>query len=292
MKTSLIALVTILILGLGIFILRAGPPSMETTPHSIGQPSNSGSSQQQSQNAPEVSQLTTSTHSIDWVSVSPSSVAVGAGSAVMVTAQITDPAVIRSSVNLILISPTGTAQIIGTLNDNGVNGDAVAGDNVFTIRASFAQYQVGTVNFRISAAFSGSLLRTQSGLFSINILPAVQTAGWVTLTDSQQLFSVQVPSTWGLIMLESPGDDPSTIKNVHFELPDGTIVFTIGVFPTSSWADITSGESAGPEPTYLGQNSNYVFGESGRQVPLSDESVSDAELSQTLPVVFGTFKAL
>lgn len=192
--------------------------------------------------------------------------------------------------NLLYVSPTGTAQTIGVLNDNGLSGDAVAGDNIFTIVSSFAQYPAGTVNLRISAAFSGSLLRLQTGLFQLNVLPPVATAGWVTLTDSKRLFSVQVPSTWGLVVAEAPGDDPGTLKNVHFEFPDGTIVFTISIHPTSSLDTLQNGD--GPQPVFLGQSSQYVFGESDTQVVIGNEPISMAEIAQTLSQIMATFRIL
>ncbi len=232
----------------------------------------------------------TTSHTIDWASISPSSITSGAGTPVTITTQISDPAVIRNSVNLLYVSSSGTSQIIGSLNDNGVNGDAVAGDNIFTTVTSFAQYPVGTLNLRISAAFRGSLLRTQTGVFELNVLPATSTTNWVTLTDSQRLFSVQVPSAWGLVVAETPGDDPGTLKNVHFQFPDGTIVFTISVDPTSSLDAIQNG--VGPQPIFLGETGQYVFGASEMQVAIDGEVVSGEEIFQTLPQILATFKPL
>jgi hypothetical protein len=232
----------------------------------------------------------TTTHNIDWVSISPSTMSSGAGTPVTITAQISDPAVIRNSINLIFVSSTGTPQIIGTLNDNGVNGDATANDNIFTIVMPFARYPSGTVDLRISAAFTGSLTRAQSGLFELNIVPPVATSTWTTLTDSQQLLSIQVPSAWNLVVSESPGDDPGTIKNVHFEFPDGTIVFTISVDSTSSLDALQNGD--GPQPVFLGQSGQYVFGETDPQSVIGNESISMTEIAQTLPQIMATFTIL
>jgi hypothetical protein len=64
--------------------------------------------------------------------------------------------------------------IIGILHDDGLNGDAVAGDNVYTITTTIFENTPGTVNFRVSAGFKGSLLRSYSPLlpFQISGTPA------------------------------------------------------------------------------------------------------------------------
>jgi hypothetical protein len=184
------------------------------------------------------------------------------------------------------------AKIIATLNNDGIDGDVVAGDNIFTAAGSFTQYPVGTVELRISAAFSGSLVRTQTGPFQLEIEPAADLSGWTTLMDSQRLFSIKAPATWGLVLDETPGDDPGTLKNVDFEFPDGTIVFRISVNTISSWDAMQSGYSQGPVPVFLSRNNQYVFGQAGTQVPIIGEPISAEELSKTLPQVLATFNVL
>src|ERR1039458_1109768 len=286
MKTLIFAIGIAIVVSLGAVWLFATPGQTPSSHFELPADSTSPASSSASSSnllSASTSTAATPTHSIDWVSIAPPSIASGSGEPVIITAEISDPAVIRNSVNLLYVSPTGTPQVIGALNDNGLNGDAVAAANIFTIVTSFAQYPVGTVNLRISAAFMGSLLRTQTGIFQLNVLPPVATSGWVTVTDSQRLFSIQAPSTWGLIATETPGDDPGTLKYVNIEFPDGTIVFTISVNTTSSWAAMQSGYSQGPVPVFIGKNSQYVFGQSGTQVPIIDEPVSAAEIAQTLP---------
>jgi hypothetical protein len=229
-------------------------------------------------------------HSIDWVSLSPSSIASGSSNPVVITAQITDPAVIRNSVNLIYISPTGTPVITGTLNDSGLDGDAIADDNIFTIIPSLTTYPTGTINFRISAAFAGSLARVQTGTFTLNVLAPVSTSGWTTMSDSQKLFSIQIPSAWNLVVVETPGDDVGNVKNVHFEFPDGTIVFTVNVFTASSVAGLENGD--GPIPIFLGQGGQYAFGLTKMQISIDGEIASMDEIVQDLPQILATFKVL
>jgi len=226
---------------------------------------------------------------MDWVSITPPVLAYGASNPVVVTAQITDEALIRSSLNLLYVPKNGTPQIIGPLNDDGVNGDLVAGDRIFTIvSSSLAHLPIGLDNLAISAAFAGTLVRTQSAL-SIDIVPQAQTSGWLSMSDSQNVFSIKLPSTWNLKTTESAGDAPGEIKDVDFEFPDGTSVFSISVYTPGAWASLQSQD--GPLPAYLGQNSKYVFGESDHQDPITGQSVTEDVILQLMPQVMATFKA-
>jgi hypothetical protein len=75
-------------------------------------------------------------HNIDWLSMTPPQISGGSSNPVVITAQISDPAVIRNSVNLLYVPATGAPQVIGTLHDDGLNGDATADDNIFTFSTS------------------------------------------------------------------------------------------------------------------------------------------------------------
>ena len=66
--------------------------------------------------------------------VSPSSTPVGVGINAAFAAQITDPALIQGSVNLLKYDALGRSSIMGAMRDDGLEGDAVAGDRMFTLR--------------------------------------------------------------------------------------------------------------------------------------------------------------
>jgi hypothetical protein len=238
--------------------------------------------------SPSVSPATSTSHSIDSVSITPPSIVAGSQTPVVITAQISDSAVIRNSVQLLDVLPTGSTQTIGTLNDNGQNGDLIPDDNIFTITASFAAFPVGVLNLRISAAFSGALLRTQAGPFQLTIEPPISTSTWITLTDAQHLFSIKVPAEWGITVSETAGDSIGAVKVINFEFPDGTIAFSIEVYTTQVWSAIQTSDG-GPVPALLGQSGQYVFGESQPQEALNGESISQDELAMDLPDVFATF---
>ena len=92
------------------------------------------------------------------VGVTPATVPVGVGTPVTVTAGITDPAVIATGVQLQRYDSQGrVVGVLGLLSDDGLNGDAVAGDRTFTGRPTVYELAPGTVTLRVSAAFQGRI---------------------------------------------------------------------------------------------------------------------------------------
>jgi len=100
---------------------------------------------------------------IGTTAVTPNGVAVGTATTVTVTALITDPSVIPSSVVLQSLDSRGRViATLGNFHDDGLNGDAVAGDNIYTIQTPVYQTTPGSLTLRVSAGFKGSLLRSFS----------------------------------------------------------------------------------------------------------------------------------
>src|SRR5437016_3941497 len=68
----------------------------------------------------------------------PPAIPIGTQTLVTVTASIPDPSLIPDSVNLLRINPNGvTPTILGSLHDDGKNGDLLAGDQLYTIQVLF-----------------------------------------------------------------------------------------------------------------------------------------------------------
>ncbi|WP_374692545.1 PKD domain-containing protein [Accumulibacter sp.] len=115
--------------------------------------------------------------SVGAVQLAPTSIAAGVQTTVRVTAVIGDPTVLPSSVNLQRLNDAGApVAILGTLRDDGVNGDAVAGDQIYTL--DFVVSETAPLRLRVSAGFKGMLRR----LFSAEMLlqinrPPVADAG-------------------------------------------------------------------------------------------------------------------
>jgi hypothetical protein len=107
---------------------------------------------------------------IGAVAANPAYIVVNTPTQVVFTAQITDPSLI--SANLLRTDANGKAiATMGVMRDDGANGDAKAGDKVFSYRVALNQPSVGQVHYRVSAAFKGVLQRVLSGVIPVTIDP-------------------------------------------------------------------------------------------------------------------------
>jgi hypothetical protein len=110
--------------------------------------------------------------SIGAVAANPSYVVINTPTPVIITAQISDPALIANGVTLLKVDSAGkTLATIGVMRDDGANGDAVAGDKTFSYKASVNEPAVKQVYYRVSAAFKGVLQRSLSSVVVLSIDP-------------------------------------------------------------------------------------------------------------------------
>jgi hypothetical protein len=102
----------------------------------------------------------------------PAYVVVNTPTQVLFTVQITDPNVQASGVNLLKVDAFGkTLSIVGVMRDDGANGDVQAGDKVFSSRTIVSGAIVGSLFYRVSAPFKGTLQRVLSPLAEIKLDP-------------------------------------------------------------------------------------------------------------------------
>lgn len=99
----------------------------------------------------------------------PSSLSTNTPTSVLVTVAIADPALIPASVGLVRIGGDGRPVILGAMHDDGQNGDAVAGDHVYTLLVQFNEPAAGQINLQVSAAFHGRLKRVLSDVVPVNV---------------------------------------------------------------------------------------------------------------------------
>jgi hypothetical protein len=105
---------------------------------------------------------------VGTTTATPTTVPVGVGTVVTVVSAVSDPSLIVPSVNLQRLDAAGRViAILGTLVDDGSGGDATAGDGLFTIRTTIFETVAGPVRLRVSAAFSGKLLRAFSAPLTV-----------------------------------------------------------------------------------------------------------------------------
>ena len=107
---------------------------------------------------------------IGMPSVIPSFIATNTPTMVTIVVTISDPSVISDSVSLVRL-PMGGEQpsVLGKFHDDGKNGDATAGDRVYTIQVTFNEPKRGQIPLQVSAAFRGSLKRVMSSVTTVSI---------------------------------------------------------------------------------------------------------------------------
>ncbi|MCC7007893.1 MAG: hypothetical protein IT184_03680 [Acidobacteria bacterium] len=109
---------------------------------------------------------------IDAVSVNPAYIVINTPTTVVFTAKITDPSLQPTGLNLLQTDAGGkTLSTVGVMNDTGTNGDAVAGDKIFSRSVSLNQAGVGQLYYRVSAPFKGVLARTLSPVMTVTVDP-------------------------------------------------------------------------------------------------------------------------
>lgn len=146
---------------------------------------------------------------IGATSVSPASTPAGIPQVVTVTSVITDSSVIPDSVNLQRLDESGrVVAVIGALHDDGLNGDAVAGDKLFSIATTVLENATGTVRYRVSAGFLGSLLRVFSAPVSVSI---TGTATGISITSPANSAYVNTPT----ITIGGTVGDPAAQVNIN-----------------------------------------------------------------------------
>ena len=95
------------------------------------------------------------TSTLGPVSATPSSITVNTPTTVTVTIPIPAPTLISNGVNLLRLGATGMPTILGVMHDDGKNGDAVAGDHIYTLQVNFNEPSAGTVSFRFQRYSKG-----------------------------------------------------------------------------------------------------------------------------------------
>src|SRR5262249_49570661 len=112
----------------------------------------------------------------------PDSVKVGQSTTVTascaVNRQPTDPIAVNNGVSLLRVNDSNQViAILGTMQDNGLNGDVTANDGVYTLRFTANESQPGEIRVECSAAFQGVIQRYRSGVASVTVIVNSKTQG-------------------------------------------------------------------------------------------------------------------
>jgi|GEM_PF-5965754 len=111
----------------------------------------------------------TTTMTIGPASATPATLRVATPTQVTVTAKISDPSVVKTSVNLLRINTSGNPTILGQMKDDGANGDLSPNDHIYTLRIVVNELTPGTLLLQVSAAFRGLLRRATSPSMPLHI---------------------------------------------------------------------------------------------------------------------------
>ena len=145
--------------------------------------------------------------------LNPDHIVAGTASAVTVSVSITDPNYIVGSANLQRLKADGSVlAVMGLLHDDGLNGDAVAGDKVYSLRSTLTEAAAGTVKFQVSAGYRRELRRTFSNQMSLTVDSGVAapTIGAVNISPAATLAGVAVISTV-TARIDNPGVLPGSV---------------------------------------------------------------------------------
>jgi len=73
---------------------------------------------------------------------------------------------------LLQLNTDGTSTVLGSLHDDGLNGDAFARDGVFSDVVTLNAASAGQIQLEVSAAFTGQFLPVRSGIMTVFFQPA------------------------------------------------------------------------------------------------------------------------
>lgn len=224
---------------------------VETTPHTESSTASTTSS------PPSVSTSSTlaiaipvlgpgSAEAVDEIaSATPIIIAVNEATNVTVTIRITDSRVIAGSVNLQRLDASGKViAVLGTLNDSGTNGDAVAGDKTYSVRKSFTEVTTTPVRLQVSWALSKVLRRAVSNLVEIGV--------GLALLDPVDGYRIVYPSEFEVFPVQSvvPGFLRGTILAIQGDMPNVTIATYANpsFLPLEEWYNATLADREFSEP--------------------------------------------
>jgi len=142
------------------------------------------------------------TPTIGPVSITPQIIGANIPTILKVTVQIKDPSLVPQTVQLRRMEPGGVGGVLARLNDDGKDGDLVAGDQVYTGTYS-ASLPLGSTKFAVSAVFR---------------------AFGPVVSDPISVISLQVPPTFTVNMAAGAAGGPLALTNFGDTFSQGGIL--------------------------------------------------------------------
>jgi hypothetical protein len=242
MKTIVLVLGIVIVLGIGALWLYAAPQSAPPAPPTLAQSADSSSPSQQqpasstpATGSPAALLPLAITHTVGTAAATPTVIATGTSTQVTVTILITDQALIPNSVNLLRLGASGTqSTILGVMQS--------AGNGAYSLQHSFNEPAAGQIQLQVSAAFQGALQRILSNVVIVSVqntpkitwsvpqlsqtmFPGTTSTVTVSFRSDQNLTGVAVDITPSLssIVSASPASFASITVNQPYQI---TFTFT------------------------------------------------------------------
>lgn len=104
------------------------------------------------------------------ITISPSSIRVNAPATVTVTVHIDHPDLMPNGLTLLRVAEDGAHPlIVGIMHDDGLNGDTIAGDHVYSLKVQLTESSAGVIHFQVSGVFKRMLRRVRSPLSTLEV---------------------------------------------------------------------------------------------------------------------------
>ena len=180
----------------------------------------------------------------------PNSVFVNSSTSVMFVADIQpNPKLMKTSVRL-LKEVGGLMTVAGTMYDDATHGDVVANDNKFTLRLNVNEPNPTTLNYRASAAYSGVVLREQSSLFSVAVVPPLN----ISVSPGQTEIFVQqgaTASTAFTLAMQNQSGQSSKMTAVETINPNPGLSLVTD-YPPGGWSTTSANQTFLIQNTFTG----------------------------------------
>lgn len=148
-----------------------------------------------------------------------------------------NPKLLATSPNLQRWEPGGWV-VLDRLYDDGTHGDTAPADNVFSLQTQINEPQTGTLTFRASTSYKGSLLRSFSNSLKLTIVPELSLQ---VTSGLSELFVIEGTSqnVVSTINLGNAGLGTVNVQNVVGVKPSDVVSLTTD-YPGGGWNSSSS----------------------------------------------------
>lgn len=188
--------------------------------------------------------------SIGTITLAPASVTYGVAANVTITAPVTGDTPDPGSVMLQRLDSSGRVlAILGTLHDDGLNGDPVANDGSYTLITSFTEFAVGAVPLRVSATFSNTVNHALSPIANLTVtgtppptvtITSPSDLSYLNLTPTTITGTVSDPAAKVVINAINAPVDPTGKFSATVPLTEGPNILTATATSPSGTAGTAS----------------------------------------------------